>query len=81
MRFSLFLALAFLCGLEVGRAFPSHHYTTLGSTPYVLDTATGVVCTPFRVPPTPDQAAYWSTKPQTAPVTVPSPATLPVCSR
>jgi hypothetical protein len=45
---ALAVAVAFGFGLFLGRAFPAHRYVSLGGdTPFVLDTATGKVCTPF----------------------------------
>lgn len=41
-------------GVLVGRQFPAHRFERIGQTPYLLDTATGSVCTMsfLELPPT-----------------------------
>ena len=81
MKTTIPALLCFLCGLAIGHFIPAHRYAALGATPYVLDTSTGLVCTPIRSAPTPDQDAYWtaSAAPQAAPATLPLPDYMPAC--
>jgi hypothetical protein len=42
----------FVAGLLIGREFPMHHYERFGQSPYLYDTSTGKICTPFKKPDT-----------------------------
>jgi hypothetical protein len=39
-------AFMFIAGALVGRQFPAHRYERFGSTFYVLDVTTGIICDP-----------------------------------
>jgi hypothetical protein len=43
-------AAGFGAGLLVGRHFPAHRFERFGNSRYVLETATGKICDPFKNP-------------------------------